>query len=122
MTTPEANLTRKFLGLQLYVIESSPARSPETLASLPDHLAHQQDLERRGILFSAGPLWEEGNEIPVAGMIVIRANSFDEARAIADSDPFHQRGIRSYRIRKWSVNEGALQIGLTLSDQSLRFT
>lgn len=122
MTTPEDRLTKETLGLDFFVIETTPARSPQTLAVLPEHLAHQKELERRGILFCAGPVTEEGDDVPSSGMIIIRARDFDEARAIADSDPFHARGIRSYRIRRWRVNEGSMKIELSLSDRAMRFT
>lgn len=117
----EATLTREMLGLELYVITSSPARSPETLAVLPEHLDHQVRLENEGILFLAGPLTLDGSDTPLAGMIVIRAHSFDEARAIADRDPFHAKGIRSYTLHRWRVNEGNIRANIRLSDQSVGF-
>jgi len=117
----EAAVTAGLRGLELYAIETSPARSDRTRAVLPEHIQHQIDLERRGILFSAGPLFEEGSDVPVAGLIVIRAKDFDEARKIADSDPFHAKGIRSYTLRKWIVNEGSFQQTIRLSDQSVEF-
>ncbi|OWU83146.1 hypothetical protein ATO6_20065 [Oceanicola sp. 22II-s10i] len=118
----EAEVTAGLRSLELYAIETSPARSDRTRAVLPDHIRHQIELEQRGILFSAGPLFEEGSDIPVAGLIVIRAQDFEEARAIADSDPFHAQGIRSYTIRKWVVNEGSFQQTIRLSNQSVVFS
>jgi release factor glutamine methyltransferase len=40
-------------------------------------------LEKRGIMFAAGPLYPRGSDVPEAGMFVLRANSFEEADAIA---------------------------------------
>lgn len=118
----ESQVTSGLLGLELYVIETSPARSDRTRAVLPDHIAHQIRLERDGILFAAGPVFTETTDIPTAGMIVIRASNFDEARRIADSDPFHVKGIRTYTIRKWIVNEGAMNAKIFLSNQSVEFS
>lgn len=115
----EADITQGLLGLELYVIETGPARSERTREILPAHIAHQIDLEKRGILFSAGPVFEEGSDVPSKGMIVIRAKSFEEARQIADSDPFHASGIRTYTIRKWIVNEGAMSVSVSFSDQRM---
>lgn len=118
---PEERLVATMRRMELFVIESGPARAPGTLEVLPEHLEHQIRLEREGILFGAGPVWEEGSDIPVAGMIIIRAPGFEEARRIADSDPFHIRGLRSYRLRRWNLNEGAMTVTVRLSDQSAEF-
>ena len=117
----EADITKGLLGLELYVIETGPARSERTLAVLPDHIEHQIRLEKEGILFAAGPLFPEGADVPSKGMIVIRAESFADAKRIADSDPFHAQGIRTYTIRRWVVNEGSMTARICLSDQSVVF-
>ena len=113
------------LAMKLYVIETTgvPERISETRSFLPAHLEHQVDLERRGIMFGAGPLSEEGaaGGPPTSGMIIIRAESFEEARAIADADPMHANGIRTYTIRQWSLNEGTINVRVNFSDQSVEF-
>ena len=50
------------------------------------------------------------------GMIIIRANSEAEARAIADADPYHRGGFRSYRLQRWMMNEGSFGVRLRYSD------
>jgi uncharacterized protein YciI len=102
----------------LYVVVTTPVTSPEIRPRLLDHLDNQVKLERDGVMFAAGPLFDEGGEGPVAGMFVIRASSFEEARKIADSDPLHQAGLRKYTIRKWQVNEGQFQVRVNFSDQT----
>lgn len=119
MERPEAEFLKGLLALELYVIETGPAVSERTRAVLADHIAHQIELERQGILFAAGPLYGEGEELPSKGMVVIRAKDFDDAKRIADSDPFHQQGIRSYSVRKWIVNEGSQDVTVRFSDQSV---
>ena len=49
------------------------------------------------------------------GMIVYRAASMDEARSIADADPMHTSGARTYVLRKWLINEGSLSLNVGLS-------
>ena len=108
------------LGKTFFAIVTQPARgtTPEQLrAVLPAHLDHQVKLEKEGILFAAGPLdAEDGSR---RGLIVIRADSFDEARRIADTDPFHAQGLRNYSVEQWTVNEGSYTVRLTYSDQRL---
>ena len=37
------------------------------------------------------------------------------ARALADADPMHARGARTYTLRRWLVNEGSLNLSVGLS-------
>ena len=113
-------LTEKFLGKEMYLVITRPVRSPEIARRLADHLAHQIDLEKRGILFAAGPLYPRDSNLPEAGMFVLRANSFEEAEAIAKTDPLHQAGLRTFTLQKWRINEGSFTVTLNYSDQSMR--
>ena len=88
-------------------------------AMLPEHLAHQIALEKEGVLFGAGPVSGEDGARK-HGMIIVRADSFEQARAIADRDPFHKAGLRSYSVDRWSLNEGSLTFTVNFSDQSVR--
>ncbi len=123
MNNPEeaANkFTHGYLGKELYVIFTIPnATREEMMPVMPDHLARQVELEKQGILFAAGPMFEEGGKAPVRGMVIVRANSFDEARAIADADPFHKAGLRTYTLDRWVVNEGSYTVNVKYSDQSM---
>ena len=58
------------------------------------HARHLEDLDKRGILVLAGPFIEHNS-----GMIVINADSKEEAVKIAESDPFIINGYRTYEIR-----------------------
>jgi uncharacterized protein YciI len=107
-----------FLHKEMYVVVTRPVQSPEIAPMLLEHLENQVKLEKEGIMFAAGPLFDEGSDKPVAGMFVIRAASFDEAKAIADADPLHKAGLRSYTLRKWQVNEGQFQVRINFSDQT----
>ena len=115
-------LTHKFLGKEMYLVVTRPVRSPEIEKRLSDHLAHQVELERKGIMFAAGPLYAKGSQVPEAGMFVLRANSFEEAEAIAKTDPLHAAGLRTYTIQKWRVNEGCITLKVNYSDQTVQIT
>ena len=108
---------RGALALELYVAHSTPAKGPEDVkASLPDHLAYQADLERSGQLAFAGPMSDEsGNEMQGIGLIVYRANSLEEARALAEADPMHASGARRFELRRWMINEGSFNLAVGLS-------
>jgi uncharacterized protein YciI len=113
-------MTQKFLGREMYLVITRPVRSPAIEKLLGEHLAHQVELERKGIMFAAGPLYPKGSQVPEAGMFVLRAGSFEEAEAICKTDPLHAAGLRSYTIQKWRVNEGSITITVNFSDQTAK--
>ncbi|MFQ5692521.1 MAG: YciI family protein [Nitrospinota bacterium] len=106
------------LQKQLYVIFTTPTEGLRpVLENLEAHLAFQRGLERNGVMFGAGPHWTDDEEYWEGdGMVIIRAGSLAEAREIAASDPMHKSGARSYTVRPWLMNEGALTIKVSYSD------
>lgn len=112
--------SRGALALELFAVESKPAAPPETMQEiLPRHLAFQKEMETAGKLFLAGPLSDAtGEQMSGGGLIIYRAASLAEATDIANADPMHKEGGRTFEIRCWLVNEGSLQFKLHLSEQS----
>lgn len=112
---------RGALALELYVAQSTPSGAPEAVkAALPDHLAYQAELEARGALAFAGPMSDEtGALMEGIGMIVYRATSFEAAQALAEADPMHACGARTYVLRKWLINEGSLTLSVGLSGKTV---
>ncbi len=108
---------RGALALELYVAHSTPAKAPEDVkASLPDHLAYQAQLERAGQLAFAGPMSDEtGEHMQGMGLIIYRADSLEAARQLAENDPMHKSGARSFVLRRWMINEGSLNLSVGLS-------
>ncbi|MGH8676027.1 MAG: YciI family protein [Burkholderiales bacterium] len=109
--------TKGMLQKQLYVYFTKPVAGLQpVLANLDAHLEFQKDLERRGVMFGAGPFWTEDEQYcELDGMVIIRAKSIEEARAIADSDPMHRSGARSFTIRPWLMNEGTITLKIEMS-------
>jgi uncharacterized protein len=105
------------LAKQLYVIFTTPTGGIEPiLANMKDHLAFQMDLERQGIMFAAGPNWAADEEHwDGDGMVVIRAESLAAAHMIAERDPMHARGARTFKVRPWMINEGTVKVRLDYS-------
>lgn len=112
---------RGSLAMELFVVRSRPAGKMGLVkATLPDHLAYQKKMEAAGSLVMAGPISDDtGEEMQAEGMIIYRAANLDAARTMADGDPMHAVGARSYDIRKWLVNEGSLSFSIALSSQSV---
>ena len=109
----------RMLGKKLWVVTTKAVGSREQLDQhLEAHLRHQISLEKAGIMFGAGPLANADGTPSGTGMIIIRAETAEAARAIADLDPFHSSGLRTYTLQQWTMNEGRLTITLDFSDQS----
>ena len=109
--------SRGALALELYAAISTPVKEPQDVkASLPDHLAYQAQLERAGSLAFAGPMSDEtGEHMQGTGLIIYRADSLEAARILAENDPMHQSGARSFTLRRWLINEGSLNLSVGLS-------
>ena len=67
--------------------------SAETVAR---HIEHLRRLDDQGKLVLAGPF----EDYP-GGMVIVRADSLEAARQIAESDPFVSEGVRTFEIRTW---------------------
>ena len=118
---PKADILKAcetMLRKQLYVVFTKPVKGLEPVMTvLEDHLAFQIDLEKRGIMFGAGPFWNDAEDAwEGEGMVIIRARSLAEAKVIAASDPMHKSGARSFTVRPWLLNEGTVTVKLTYSD------
>ncbi|AXS41999.1 YciI family protein [Breoghania sp. L-A4] len=108
------------LQKQLYAIFTKPVNGlGPVFANIEAHLAFQVDLEREGVMFAAGPMWTDDEQRwEGEGMVVVRAASRDAAIAIAERDPMHKAGARSFHVRPWLVNEGSVTVKLDYSTQT----
>jgi uncharacterized protein len=114
----------KEIGLpakQLYAITSTPTTGlGPVLANLEPHLAHQEKLETNGTIFAAGPLSsDDGTVWDGTGLFVYRADSLGAAKALAEQDPMHISGARTFRARAWMLNEGTISIRASYSTSKL---
>ncbi len=115
-----ARLTAKMLRLKFYVVISRPSPTPEKLkALLPAHFEYMIDLEKRGVVFASGPLSDGAGPPNGAGLTILRTKSAQEARKLAEADPFVVNGLRTFEIKEWTVMEGTLGLRIHLSDQSI---
>lgn len=119
--SPDQMLAR-MLRKQLWVVITKAVKPPEEVRKhLKAHLDYQIRIEKDGIMYGAGPANLPGNGKPAFGLIIIRAKDEAEARRIADADPMHSSGVRSYELYSWSLNEGRINVTLDFSDQTFRF-
>ena len=112
---------RTLLREQCYVCWMTPTdASPPPRMTAADirtqHFAYLLDLERRGILFAAGPFVDENGVRHGAGMIIVRATTRAEAEAIAFAEPYTKAGMRTMQITPWQRNEGALNLSIRFAD------
>ena len=117
------NASSEMLNKYLYVFFTKPENGMKAvMENLEEHLKFQVSLEKNGVMFGAGPFWED-NEIDWngEGMVIIRANSLDHAKQIAASDPMHQSGARNFTVRPWLLNEGNIQVSLDYSTGKFKF-
>ena len=106
------------LAKKLYVVLTKPVAGLDAVHdNLAEHLAYQLELERKNIMFAAGPFADDNEqEWQGEGMVIIRADSLDEARQIAEADPMHKSGAREFHLRPWLLNEGSITINVTYSN------
>jgi hypothetical protein len=115
-----ADLTRKMLRKKFYVVLSKPVVAPDKLQPfLSAHLEYMIGLEKRGLVFASGPLADGPGPPTGAGLTVLRAKDMNEARALAEADPFFTNGLRTFELKEWTVMEGTLGVRVNLSDQSI---
>lgn len=115
-----AQLTQKMLRKKFYVLLSKPLAGPEGFKSLlPSHLEYMIGLEKRGLLFASGPLADKAGPPSGEGLTVLRVADAQEARRIADADPFVANGLRTYELKEWTIMEGTLGVRVNLSDQTI---
>ena len=93
------------LGLLRRGPQSAPADAEETRRLHQDHLAHIRSLMQSGKLGAAGPFTDDGE---LRGLLIFRAASLDEARALAEADPLVKSGRLVVEFHPWMAADGTL--------------
>jgi hypothetical protein len=63
----------------------------------PAHLEYLDKLYKEGKVVMAGPFTDKKG-----GMVIYRADSLEEAKALAEADPVVASGARTLELREWS--------------------
>ena len=113
-------LMRPMLKKRLFVVMWSAVDRPDLIRRhLLEHLRYIVELERSDVLFASGP-FSQGEDVRLGdGMTILRADSADQARAIAEQDPFVRQRARTFSIKQWTINEGSLSVKVKFSDTSV---
>lgn len=108
---------RGFLVKRLYAIHTTPVNGLEpVLAVLDEHAAYQVKLEEEGVMFVAGPFSDIAeSQWDGEGFFVYRAESREDAIKIAEADPMHSSGARTFTVRTWLLNEGTFRVHINYS-------
>ena len=106
------------LAKRLYVVLTKPAGDMDAVKEhLREHLDYQLELESKGAMFAAGPFADDEEQAwEGEGMVILRADSLEEARSMAENDPMHKSGARTFRLRPWMLNEGSITLKVTYSN------
>jgi uncharacterized protein YciI len=84
---------------------ASATATPESAKMQADHVEGIFRLIASGKLGAAGPFMDGG---PIAGILVFRVGSLDEARALAESDPLVKAGKLLVELHPWMAAKGVL--------------
>lgn len=109
------DLLARMLSKKLFAVIWKAREGAELGPVLREHLEFMVALEKRGVLFASGPL----SGAPGGGLSILRAATMEEARAIAERDPFVVKGIRTFDLREWTVMEGSIGLTINCSDRSV---
>jgi uncharacterized protein YciI len=110
------------LGKKLYLLIFELTGKPGDRSVLrEEHFAYVSELERRGVLFAAGPFVDEAGTSQGGGMFIVRAQSMEEAEEIARQEPYIRDGYRHFRVQAWRVSEGTFSVRVNFSDGSYQF-
>ncbi|MDD5370417.1 MAG: YciI family protein [Anaerolineaceae bacterium] len=101
----ELNTTVYYLGLLLRGPKWTPDESAEVLGLQEDHMAFIRALGASGELVLAGPFLDDG---AIRGIYLLKAESLEDARQIAQMDPSVRAGRLLVDIHPWMVPEGVL--------------
>lgn len=106
---------------QCYLIMMRPADNPPPPPKPQpemrlEHHAFLVEMERRGVLFAAGPCRDAEGWVRGTGLLIFRAASRAEAEALARQEPYTKYGQREIEIIPWQRNEGSMTVKLRLAD------
>ena len=85
-----------------FICADKPGALQVRMDTRPDHLAHLNALDASGKLAFAGPfLGEDGK--PTGSLVVVKAETIEEARQIAESDPYAKAGLfANVEVKAWN--------------------
>ena len=85
-----------------FICQDKPGALQVRLDTRPEHVAYLNDLNANGKLAFAGPfLGDDGK--PTGSLVVVKAETIEEARQIAENDPYAKAGLFSgVEVKAWN--------------------
>lgn len=88
--------------LYAFLCQDRPGSLQVRMDTRPVHLDWLNDINAQGKLAFAGPFLGEDDK-PNGSLVVVRADSMEEARALSAADPYAKAGLfASVDIRPWN--------------------
>jgi len=106
-------LTSGMLRKKLFLVNLTTKTTPEKLLPyLAEHLEYMTELSRRGVLFASGPFLGANGAPSGDGISIFNTATAEEARQLAERDPFYVHGLREIEVREWMLMEGSMTVTL----------
>ena len=86
----------------VYLLRIAVDRAPYE-PHLPAHLRYLDALDAAGTLVLSGPFGDRSG-----GMVMIRTETAEAARAVAEGDPLVAEGVDTYELKEWRLTGGRL--------------
>jgi uncharacterized protein YciI len=107
----------RLLACDYWLIHSLPVEGTDAAAiglHVQAHVAWLLELERSNVLFLSGPLLSGPGTGPGSGITVFRVPDEQTAQRLASEDPFVKAGLRTFTVHRWRLNEGSVNVRLSL--------
>ena len=85
-----------------FICQDKPGALQVRMDTRPDHVAYLNDLNASGKLAFAGPFLGDDTK-PTGSLVVVKAETIEEARQIADNDPYAKAGLFAHvEVKAWN--------------------
>jgi uncharacterized protein len=95
------------MALFAFVCADKPGHLNVRMETRPAHVDHLNALNEKGVLKMAGPFLD-GEGKPNGSLVIVEAETIEDARAIADADPYTKAGLfQSVEVKpfNWVFNK-----------------
>ncbi len=120
MAMPEFDARTKELVSRMWSkkfwVVMSKGNGRDLVPYLAEHLDYLIALEAEGKVFASGPMNVPGSG---DGMTILRVETEEEARAIANADPLVSKLGRTFTLHPWTVNEGQMTLTVSFSQMAV---
>ena len=85
--------------IRYVILLNDDKNKPTTREAVKAHVQHLKILDKNKQLVLCGPFTNYAG-----GMVIVKATNLDQAKQIAENDPFVKDGFRSYEVRELEVS------------------